>query len=49
MPDIISVRNLKVYAYHGVLPEEKQQGQFFYLDINLFGDFLIPCLTDKVA
>ena len=48
MPDIISVRNLKVYAYHGVLPEEKQQGQFFYLDIDLFGDFLIPCLTDKV-
>ena len=48
MNDRISIKNLKVYAYHGVLPEEKRNGQYFYLDIDLIGDFLIPCLTDKV-
>ena len=49
MYDRISVRDLKVYAYHGVLPEEKRDGQYFYLDIDLLGDFLIPCLTDSVT
>ena len=48
MRDRISVKNLKVFAHHGVLPEEKQKGQYFYLDIDIFGDFLIPCLTDSV-
>ena len=48
MNDIISVKNLKVFAHHGVLPEEKRNGQYFYLDIGLYGDFLIPCLNDRV-
>ena len=48
MPDCISIKNLKIFAHHGVLPEEKRDGQFFYLDISLLGDFLIPCLTDRV-
>ncbi len=48
MQDCISIKNLKIYAYHGVLPEEKQKGQYFYLDIELFGDYLLPCLSDNV-
>ena len=48
MNDIISVKNLRVFAHHGVLPEEKRDGQYFYLDINLYGDFLIPCLSDDL-
>ena len=48
MEDRISIKNLKVFAYHGVLPEEKRKGQYFYLDIDLIGDFLIPCLSDRV-
>ena len=48
MRDRISVKNLKVYAYHGVLPEEKRKGQYFYLDIDLYGDYLIPCINDRV-
>ena len=48
MRDRISVKNLKVYTYHGVLPEEKRKGQYFYLDIDLYGDYLIPCINDRV-
>ena len=48
MEDRISIKNLNVFAYHGVLPEEKRKGQYFYLDIDLIGDFLIPCLSDRV-
>lgn len=48
MSDCIMVKNLKVYAYHGVLPEEKRRGQYFYLDIALYLDLLLPCLSDNV-
>lgn len=48
MYDQISVKNLKVYAHHGVLPEEKRQGQYFYLDITLYADLLMSCLSDRV-
>lgn len=33
--DSIIIQGLEVFAYHGVLPEEKQNGQLFYLDIVL--------------
>ena len=48
MLDRISIKNLKVYAYHGVLPEEKRNGQYFYLDIGLYGDFTMACLHDSL-
>ena len=48
MQDCISVKNLKVFAYHGVLPEEKRNGQYFYLDIDLFGDYIMACLLDSL-
>lgn len=31
--DEIRIRGLKIYASHGVLPEEKENGQFFYVNI----------------
>ena len=46
--DIILIRNLKVFAYHGVNPEEKVQGQNFILDIDAFVDISVPCKTDRV-
>jgi dihydroneopterin aldolase len=46
--DNIIIKNLKIYAHHGVLPEEKQQGQIFYLDITLFADLSEPCYSDDV-
>ncbi len=49
MQDCVSVKNLKVFAYHGVLPEEKRSGQYFYLDISLYGDYTVACLLDSLA
>ncbi len=46
--DKILIRNLKVFAYHGVNPEEKVQGQTFILDIDAFVDISVPCKTDRV-
>ncbi|MBQ9563332.1 MAG: 2-amino-4-hydroxy-6-hydroxymethyldihydropteridine diphosphokinase [Lachnospiraceae bacterium] len=36
--DRIMIRDLKVYAYHGVNPEEKAEGQNFYVDADLYLD-----------
>ena len=46
--DKILVRNLKIFAYHGVNPEEKQDGQNFLLDIDAYVDISVPCVTDSV-
>lgn len=35
MPDIITIKNLGIYAYHGVLKEEKEAGQKFYVNAEL--------------
>ena len=46
--DKILIRNLKIYAYHGVLDEEKANGQYFIFDIDAFVDISLPCKTDNV-
>lgn len=46
--DKIIVKNLKIFAYHGVNPEEKQDGQNFVFDITAFLDLSVPCATDDV-
>ncbi len=46
--DKILIRNLKIYAYHGVLDEEKANGQYFIFDIDAFVDISVPCKTDRV-
>ena len=46
--DKILIRNLKIYAYHGVLDEEKANGQYFILDIDASVDISLPCVTDNV-
>ena len=33
--DQIKIENLKIYAYHGVFPEEKEKGQTFYINAIL--------------
>ena len=48
MYDSIIIKNLKVYAYHGVNPEEKRDGQTFFLDIILNADLSRPCVSDNV-
>ncbi len=46
--DTILIRGLRIFAYHGVNPEEKQDGQTFVLDLDLTLDLSLPCQTDRV-
>lgn len=46
--DKILVRGLEIFAYHGVNPEEKIEGQRFILDITADVDLSKPCITDNV-
>ena len=46
--DQILIRGLKVFGYHGVNPEEKENGQNFILDITMDMDLQKPCQTDCV-
>lgn len=46
--DKIIIKNLKLFCYHGVNPEEKVDGQNFVFDIEASVDLSIPCETDNV-
>ena len=46
--DVIHLRGLEFYAYHGVLPEEQALGQRFLIDMDLFSDLSQAGSSDKV-
>lgn len=46
--DKIIIKDLKLFCYHGVNPEEKEEGQNFIFDITAFVDLTVPCKTDNV-
>lgn len=46
--DFIKVTNMKVFAYHGVLEEEKKNGQDFYLNAKVYVDMRKAGLTDRL-
>ncbi len=48
MGALIEVNGLEVYAYHGVLPEEKVIGQPFVFDIRLTLEECSGCRSDRV-
>jgi dihydroneopterin aldolase len=37
-PDRISLKNMAFFAYHGMAPTEKLQGQRFFVDVDLYLD-----------
>ena len=47
--DQIKIKNLEVYAYHGVFPEEKEKGQRFYLNATLDTDLRKAGKTDDLT
>ncbi|MCI8553791.1 MAG: dihydroneopterin aldolase [Clostridiales bacterium] len=47
--DSIQIRGLRVYAYHGVNPEEKEKGQPFVLDITLRTDLSRAGASDSLS
>ena len=46
--DTIRICGLRIYAYHGVNPEEKEKGQPFELDVTLGVDLHKPGSTDDL-
>lgn len=46
--DIIKLKNLRFYGYHGVLKEEKMLGQKFIIDLELFADLSKAGYSDDV-
>ena len=37
--DVLRIRNMQFYGYHGLLPEETKLGQRFEVDLEISGDF----------
>lgn len=48
MLDSIIIKDLQLYAYHGVNEEEKIDGQNFVFDIKVWLDLKTACETDNV-
>lgn len=44
----IIIKGLKIYAYHGVLPQERKVGAQFYIDLKLETDFTHAMQTDEL-
>ncbi len=49
MADQIKIKNLDVFAYHGVYPEETKRGQKFLVDATLYTDTRAAGLADDLT
>ena len=47
--DVISIKDIEVYAYHGVNEDEKEKGQFFYVSADLFCDTARAGTSDDLS
>ncbi len=46
--DCIRIKNLEIYCYHGVLPEENVLGQKFLVSLDLYTDIRTVGRTDEI-
>lgn len=46
--DKIIMRNMKFFGYHGVLPEEREKGQNFIIDIEMTADLENASKSDEL-
>lgn len=46
--DYIKITNMRVFAHHGVLPEEKENGQEFFLNAKVYVDMRKAGLSDNL-
>lgn len=46
--DKISIKSLKLFAYHGVNPEEKENGQNFVIDLDYYVNIARACQMDTL-
>ena len=49
MADLIEIKGIKSFGYHGVLETEKVTGQDFYVDVVLEVDLSRASVSDDVA
>lgn len=49
MADSIAIRGIEVFAYHGVLASEKENGQLFLVDVELSIDLALAGASDSLA
>ena len=49
MADLIEIKGIKSFGYHGVLESEKVTGQDFYVDVVLEVDLSRASVSDDVA
>jgi dihydroneopterin aldolase len=49
MSDRISLRGLRGHGFHGVLPEERERGQEFVVDVDLDIDTAAAARSDDLA
>jgi len=47
--NIVSIHNLKVYGYHGCLPEEEVIGTTYLIDIDVYTDFSEAAKNDDLS
>ena len=47
--DKISIKGLRLFAYHGVNPEEKRDGQEFIIDLDYYVDITKACHLDDLS
>lgn len=47
--DRITLTGIDVYAYHGVHPAERELGQRFVIDVELYGDWSRAAASDHLA
>ena len=46
--DTLRLENIELYAYHGVAPQERELGQHFTVDVELFTDFTDAATSDDL-
>lgn len=45
----IIIKGLKIYGYHGVNAEEKENGQFFEIDLKAKINMDTACISDRIG
>ena len=46
--DFITIKNISIYAYHGLLPEERERGQEFLISVKIEANFAGISATDNI-
>jgi 7,8-dihydroneopterin aldolase/epimerase/oxygenase len=47
--DLITIEGIKAFGYHGVLPEERREGQTFVVDVEIHTSLEDAAKSDDVA